>query len=144
MRTVETVERRSELLPRIAPGQHHLALLDILGADLQTERHAAHLPLGELPSWRVRLPCIEEDANAGAAQIGLDGFRLRQDGLLPVAPLDGNDDHLVREYVTEPSTGHTHLSSAWTDTILRRRWRFTCKIFRRVLPQGPGKERSRL
>ena len=47
---LEIIERDKELLTGIAAHQHALVLLDILGAELQTDRHTLHLILSELPS----------------------------------------------------------------------------------------------
>src|SRR5262249_1930440 len=46
----DAVERDGLLLAVVAPDQHALAVLDVARADLEPDRHAAHLPLVELPA----------------------------------------------------------------------------------------------
>ena len=50
---LQLVQAHEHLLAGVAAHQHALVLFQILGADLQAQRHALHLPLGELPAGGV-------------------------------------------------------------------------------------------
>ena len=63
----QAVHRQALLLARVAPGDQHRRLLDVLGPDLEAQRHAAQLPLGELPA-RTLVALVERDADAGRAE----------------------------------------------------------------------------
>ena len=48
------------------------AFLDILGADLDAQGHAAHLPIVELESGRYLGAIIHFDTHPGGFELGLD------------------------------------------------------------------------
>src|SRR6476660_3382180 len=49
----QAIHRHGCLLARVATRQQDLRALDVLGTNLEPQRHAAHLPLRELPPGRV-------------------------------------------------------------------------------------------
>ena len=83
------------LVTGVAPHRQDLRLLDILGPDLNSERHPAHLPLGELPA-RPLVAFVEHHAHAGRLERVSNLFGAGQDGLAPVVPADRHDDDLIR------------------------------------------------
>ena len=64
----QALHRHERLLARVAARQHHLRLLDVLGPDLEAQRHAAQLPLVELPAGRLRVAVVEHHADAARDQ----------------------------------------------------------------------------
>src|SRR4030095_15619744 len=59
--------RQALLLARVAPRDHHRRLLDVLRAELEAQRDAAHLPLGELPAGPL-FALVERHPDAGRPQ----------------------------------------------------------------------------
>ena len=49
----------------VAPGQHYRALRDILGAEFQAQRHAAHLPVVEFEAGAYAFALVDLDADSG-------------------------------------------------------------------------------
>ena len=74
----------------VAAHQHALVLLQILGADLQAQRHALHFPLGELPAGGV-VAVIQLHAGVLADLLGQLGSLLGDAGLVGG---DGHHNHL--------------------------------------------------
>ena len=51
--------------PRVAAHEHALVLLDVLGPELQAQRHPAHLPVGVLEAGLLGVAVVEVHAHAG-------------------------------------------------------------------------------
>ena len=52
----------------LAPGHGDAVLFNVFGADLNTERHAAHFPVVILETGRLPFALIDMDANIGGKQ----------------------------------------------------------------------------
>ena len=61
-------EGHEGLLPRVAPDEHALVLLDVLGADLQAQGRPPHLPVGVLEARLVLVAIVEVHAHAAALE----------------------------------------------------------------------------
>ena len=62
------------LLAVVALDSHTVALLNVLGADLDAQRRTLELSISELEARRVVLAVIASDADVGLAEIGLDAL----------------------------------------------------------------------
>ena len=89
-RSLQLVQRDEDFFAGIAAHQHALVLFQILGADLQTQRHALHLPLGELPARGI-VAVVQLHAGILADLLGQLGSLLGNAGLVGC---DGHYDHL--------------------------------------------------
>ncbi len=80
----------------VAPRQDDAALGHILGADFDTQRHAAHLPIVELEAGAGSFAFIGAHANAGGGQrVARFAGGVEDLGLFLVRFIDG-DDHDLR------------------------------------------------
>ncbi|OQB54976.1 MAG: hypothetical protein BWX98_02177 [Candidatus Aminicenantes bacterium ADurb.Bin147] len=91
---------------QVAPDADRLAALHVARSDLKPQGHAPHLIFGKLPAGSGFLPGIEVNPEAGLGQGFGRGLGGRQDGFLPVAGGDGDDDDLNgRDPGREPQAG---------------------------------------
>ena len=86
-RGLQLIQAHEDLFTGVAADQHALVLFQILGADLQAQGNALHLPLGELPAGGV-VAVVQLDAGILADLLGQLGSLFGNAGLV-----GGNGHH---------------------------------------------------
>ena len=131
--------------------EHDLRLLDVLRADLEPQRHAAHLPLVELPAGRLRIAIVEHHADAGARRARRESPGRRQHGLLPVATRNRDDHDLLRrdlrrqdeaavvavrhDDAADQARGHAPRRVQTYCTVLSRAWNLMSNALAKFCPR---------